>query len=153
MTIDFLLPLIMRWIHIFSAVLVVGGIVFYRWVYLPAVEKVLSPEDQEALRVPLMKRWKPIIHPPIILFLVSGFYNYFAVTRLLHEDQPLYHALFGVKFLLALPVFALVIIDTSTMAWSEKLRKSGRLWPLLTVLALVVVAIGGYMRVMPTTGP
>jgi len=36
----------------------------------------------------------------VALLLISGLYNYLAVTRVQHAGQPLYHMLFGIKFLL-----------------------------------------------------
>lgn len=149
MTADLVMPLLMRWIHVGTAIVVVGGLIFYRLVYAPVAERILSEEERERLREPLMRRWKMYIHPPIILFLISGFYNYIFVTSAQHQGQGLYHALFGMKFLLALGVFALLIIMTSTMDWSQKLRKNQALWSVLLVLTAVVVLLGGYMKVMP----
>ena len=151
MTAELALPLLMRWIHVGSAIVLVGGLIFYRLVFVPAASKVFSEEELEKLREPLMRRWKMYIHPSILLFLISGFYNYLVVTRVLHEGQGLYHALFGMKFLLALCVFALAIIMTSTMTWSEKLRKNQALWSILVLLAITVALIGGYMKVMPAS--
>lgn len=153
MTAELALPLLMRWIHVGMAIVLVGGLIFYRLVFIPVASKVLSEEEQEKLRVPLMRRWKMYIHPPIILFLISGFYNYIFITSGNHVGQGLYHALFGMKFLLALCVFALGIIMTSTLTWSEKLRKNQALWSILLVLAVAVALIGGYMKVMPQTTP
>ena len=149
MTADLVMPLLMRWIHVGTAIVVVGGLIFYRLVFAPVAERILSEEERERLREPLMRRWKMYIHPPIILFLISGFYNYFFVTSAQHQGQGLYHALFGMKFLLALGVFALLIVMTSTMDWSQKLRKNQALWSVLLVLTAVVVLLGGYMKVMP----
>ena len=149
MTADLALPLLMRWIHVGTAIVVVGGLIFYRLVFVPVAERILSEEERERLHEPLMRRWKMYIHPPIILFLISGFYNFIFVTSALHQGQRVYHALFGLKFLLALGIFALLIIMTSTMDWSQKLRKNQALWSVLIVLTAVVVLLGGYMKVMP----
>ncbi len=153
MTTELALSLLMRWIHVLTAIVLVGGLIFYRLVFVPVAAKVLSEEEQEKLHVPLMRRWKMFIHPPIVLFLLSGFYNYAFVTSANHEGQALYHALFGVKFLLALGVFALAIVMTSTMGWSENLRKKQALWSMLVLLSVVVVLIGGYLKVMPGPEP
>jgi uncharacterized membrane protein len=149
MTPDLLLPLAMRWLHILCAVVVVGSIIFYRFAVVPASKKAFDGGVHEEFQFALMKKWKLLLHPPIIFFLVSGMYYYLAVTRFLHDDQPLYHALFGIKFLLALVVFALYIALTSTMKWSEGLRTKGSLWGLLTVLVLAIVAIAGVMKTLP----
>jgi len=149
MTYEMMLPLVMRLIHIYCAVVVVGSILFYRFAVLPASKQAFEEGMPDAFRVALMKKWKLLLHPPIILFLVSGMYNYLVVTRFLHEDQALYHALFGVKFLLALVVFALYIVLTSTMKWSEGLREKNILWVLLVLLVTAIVAIAGTMKTLP----
>jgi len=146
---EMLLPLIVRWLHIVSAVFAVGGVLFYYFIFMAVSAKALSEEVATTLRSALMKRWKPFLHPTIIIFLATGFYTYLKVTKDLHDEQPLYHALFGVKFLLAIVVFALFIILTSTMKWSVNIRDKKGMWLLLVVLALAVVLLGGVMRTLP----
>jgi uncharacterized membrane protein len=141
----------MRWLHIISAVFAVGGILFYYFIYMAVSTKALSEDVASSLRSALMKRWKPFLHPTIIIFLVTGFYTYMMVGHPMHDEQPLYHALFGVKFLLAIVVFALFIILTSTMNWSAGFRDKKGMWLLLVVLSLSIVLIGGVMRVLPIT--
>lgn len=148
---DLFLPLAMRWVHILCAIVVVGSILTYRLVVLPAAKDTFDGEMPDAFRYALMKKWKLLLHPPIILFLISGFYHYLAVSRHLHDDQPLYHMMFGIKFLLALVVFALFIVLTSTMKWSEKIRTKESLWALLVILVLAVVGVAGVMRTLPIT--
>jgi hypothetical protein len=149
MTPDLILPLIARWVHIFCAVIVIGSIIFYRFAVVVAEKRTLPEGLPEEFKTALYKRWKLLLHPPIIFFLASGLYTYLMVTRHLHDDQPLYHALFGVKFLLALLVFALYVVLTSTMKWSESLRKKDALWAVLILAVLAVMAIGGVMRTLP----
>jgi len=139
----------MRWIHVLCAVAAGGGILFYWIVLAPAARKALSPEQFTALREPMMRRLKMIIHPSIVLFLASGFYNYLVVLRPLHDGQAIYHALFGVKFLLAIAVFALAIVLTSTRRWSENLRNGKVGWLLLSLGVIAVVMVGGYMKLIP----
>lgn len=149
-----LTPLISRWIHLLCAVAAGGGILFYWIVLAPAARKALSAEQFAALREPMMRRLKMIVHPSIVLFLASGLYNYLVVLRPLHDGQALYHALFGTKFLLALAVFALALVLTSTRKWSENLRNGKLGWAVLSVLVIAVVMIGGYMKSIPAvSGP
>ena len=145
------LDLLFRWIHIGTAIVILGGSVFLRFVLMPAA-KDLPEAEHDALRERLMGRWRKIVGIGIGLFLISGFYNYIFVTSALHQGQGLYHALFGVKFLLALGLFALFIIMTSTMPWSEKMRKKQGLWSVLLVLGTAIVLLGGFMKVMPQAG-
>jgi len=148
-----LVPLVMRWLHILSAIAAVGSVLFYWFAVKPAVNAEFVDDGQrQAFLDRLAKRWRLLVHPPILFFLVSGFYNYLMVTRHLHEGQPLYHMLFGVKFLLAILVFALAIIVTSSRPWSEKVRTRPMALVALVVVSLGVVMLGGYMRVMPQSG-
>mgnify|MGYP001184945029 CR=1 FL=1 len=149
MTSDMMIELIVRWVHILCAVVVVGSIVFYMFAVVPASRKAFDDGMPDAFKMALMKKWKLLLPPPIIFFIATGMYYYLEVTRHLHEGQSVYHMLFGIKFLLALVVFALYITLTSTMKWSERLRDKKALWLLLVGLVTAVVMIGGYMRTMP----
>jgi len=146
-----LIALVMRWIHLLCAVAVGGSILFHWLVLRPAAAKSLSPDQHAALRDALMKRWKMLIHPSILLFLVSGFYNFIAVTAPLHKGQGEYHMLFGIKFLLAIVIFALAIVLTSTRKWSEKWREGKMAWTLLALAVVATILVGGYMKRMPTS--
>lgn len=149
MDVTIALPALMRWVHMLSAVTVAGSIFFFVIVLRPATARVLDAGQQTALRDAVMRRWKMLIHPSVALFLVSGFYNYLTVTAPAHEGQSLYHALFGVKFLLSIAVFALAILLTSTRNWSARWRESRNAWIALTLLTLAIVLIAGWMKVMP----
>lgn len=144
------IELIMRWLHILSVVTAIGGSIFMRLVLMPTAFLVLKEEEHNRLREPLLKRWQKIVHTCIALFLISGFYNYLLITRLQHEGQPLYHALFGIKFLLALGVFFLAIALTSQGRLFADLRARARYWlGILVAVALVIILISGFMRTMP----
>lgn len=144
-----IVPLLMRWSHIIGALIIVGG-TLYLYFGLRGALNTLEGEAREAFRTAAMSRWKHFVALALVLILVSGFYNYLTITRHLHEDQPLYHALFGVKFLVGLAAFAFVFIVTSTMKWSEKLRENPLMWHLALLTGLAVVLIGGFMRAIPT---
>lgn len=147
----FVLELTMRWIHVLSAVIAVGGTLFLVLVLQPAITKGIPKSDQEAFRTLAMKRWKLMFHPLIILFLISGFYNYIVVTSGRHDGQSLYHALFGVKFLLALAFFFFVIVGTSTMGWSARLRETKAVGALMVLTAVALVLVGGFMKTLPVS--
>lgn len=149
---ELILPLVMRWLHILSAVVVAGGTLFLVLVVQPGIKRHAPEEARAALEGFILTRWKMVFHPLILVFLITGFYNYLFVTRFLHEGQGVYHALFGVKFLLALVVFVLGIAATSKMAWSERLRTGRGLWALLVASLVAVVLVGGVMKTLPTTG-
>jgi uncharacterized membrane protein len=145
-----IVPLIMRWFHMLGAMILVGGLL-YLYFGLRGALPSLGDETRVVFRNRAVQPWKHFVALAFVLLLVSGFYNYLTITRHLHEEQPLYHALFGIKFLLALAAFAFVFIVTSTMSWSENLREKPVMWYLALLTSVAVVLIAGYMRMMPAT--
>ena len=152
MTPDLILPILARWAHVIAAIIPVGGAIFIRFVLLPSAESVLDDETHDKLRTTMWRRWQLMVHVSIGFLIISGFYNYLVVMRPLHEDQPLYHALFGIKFLIALVVFLLAILLTSRKKYSERFRNNARFWMgILVTCALIVVMISGVMKNLPRT--
>jgi len=145
-------PLLMRWMHILAAITAVGGSIFLRFVLIPSAERVLDEATHAKLRASVIGRWQKLVHLCILLFLISGFYNYLLITRHDHAGQALYHALFGIKFLLALGVFALAVALTSLKPWSQGLRAKAKTWiVVLLAMALAIVLISGNMKQLPKT--
>lgn len=142
----------MRWAHILAAIVAVGGIIFLRFVLMPAANAVLSPEEHGRLRPVLIRRWQKFVHVCIALFLISGLYNYIALMVPVHRGQGLYHALFGIKFLLALVVFFLAVaLASSGEKFSGIKAKRTSMMTALITLAVIIVLISGYMRFIPQT--
>lgn len=147
MNLELFAALLMRWAHILAAIVALGGSIFFRFVFLPAAGACLTGDQSARLRQTFMVRWKRIVHTCIALFLISGLYNYLVIQRPQHEGQALYHALFGVKFLLALAVFYLALALTASGAFGSSLRRRAAYWlAMLVALAVIVVLISGYMR-------
>ena len=71
-----LINVVSRILHISTAIALIGGTVFMVFVLLPAA-KQLSDEQHEQLKKSVNGTWKRFIHIGILLFLVTGFYNYF----------------------------------------------------------------------------
>jgi uncharacterized membrane protein len=150
MDLDLVVPILSRWLHIFAAIIAVGGSIFIRFILTPIAKSTLDAETHLKLRETVTRRWMKWVHTCILLFLISGFYNYLVVTRHVHEDQPLYHALFGMKFLLALVVFGLAIFLTLSRPIGVKLRDNGKVWMSLLILcAAAIVMISGVMKNIP----
>jgi len=147
---DIALPLLMRWIHIFSAIILIGGTVFIFAVLRPVLAKASTPEEGAKLRDSLMKRWKLFSHFGILLLFATGIYNLMAVIGHKTDGETtvdsFYILLFCAKFALALAVFALVFIATSTMKWSESLRDKKGLWWLLLAASIAVVFMANIMK-------
>lgn len=144
-----LLPLdiLSRWVHVGTAVVVLGGSCFLRFVLMPAAAS-LPEAEHEALRERLMKTWKRVVHGGIALFLLSGFYNYLVVSVPKHKGDGLYHALMGTKILLALAVFVLASALVGRSKAFAGIRRDGRRWLAITVLlGFAIVCISGFLKI------
>jgi len=135
-----------RWVHVGTAIVIVGGSIFLRFVLSPAAAK-LPEAEHLALRENVMARWKRFVHAGIALFLLSGFYNYFQAMPN-HKGDGLYHALIGTKILLALVVFTLASGLVGRSAAFAGLRKQPARWlAIIILLAAVIIGISGYAKV------
>jgi uncharacterized membrane protein len=121
---EIFLPLLMRWLHIFTGIAMVGGAVGGAYLGQP----VVAPIARNA------------VFSGIVAIFISGFYN---MTQLMGSAPKGWHMWFGIKFLLALHVFAMIFLLTKTDATAEK-RKRWQLSALIGTAA--VVAAGAYLR-------
>ena len=135
-----------RIIHVGTAIALVGGTVFMRFVLLPSV-KLISDEAHQKLSEGVVARWKKFVHPGIGLFLLSGFYN-FARLVPLHKGDSLYHALIGTKILLAFGIFFIASALVGKSKAFEWMRQAKGKWlTVIVLLASVIVAISGFVKV------
>lgn len=140
-----------RWVHVGTAIVFLGGAVFLRFVLLPVVQR--SATEPEPLQAAVLARWRWFVHFSVLLFLASGLFNYVrAIPR--HKGDGLYHGLVGGKILIALAVFflaeALVGRSATFARWRAEPRKW---WGLVILLAAIIVAISGYLKVERSARP
>ena len=153
--------LLLRWAHIIGAVLTVGGLFFARFAFLPSVAET-DEATQEKLHEAVRRRWLPWVIIGITLLLVSGLTNFLLFNNTVKSQgwadgqwmrQTSYHAIFGVKFLLALGVFYLasgLVGRGSGTAWIR--RDRGRWLGITLGLAVAVIMLSGWLRNLHT-GP
>ena len=107
------LLLLLRWMHIFGAVILVGGLCFTRFALLPALADT-DDNTREKIQEKIRRKWLPWVIIGITLLLVSGLTNFILFNDTVKSQewgdgqwmrQTSYHAIFGIKFLLALGVF------------------------------------------------
>jgi len=143
------LGILFRWMHILAAITAVGGTIFVRVALLPSI--AILPDDQrKALHEQVRSRWIKFVMGAILFLLVSGFYNF-----MMKEKPPgvtaLYHALFGLKFLLALVIFFIASALVGRSPALAGIRQNARFWLTLNlVLAITVVCISGVLRALPS---
>ena len=142
-----IIDVIMRWLHIFSVIAAVGGLLFLRLVLIPAAKTSLSEEQHGSLFEAVIRRWRVIVMLSITLLVISGFYNFFSSGLPKGAEVPLYHPLFGIKFLLALTVFFLASALLGRSEIFAPFRANPGKWISLNILlAALVVMISGILR-------
>jgi uncharacterized membrane protein len=137
-----------RFVHVATAVVLVGGTFFMRYVLGPAASGTLSADEHSRLRAGVLSRWKMIVHIGIALFLVSGGINYARViAEQSHKGDGLYHALLGTKFLLALAIFFIASALVGRSQRFEAMRGQIRLWlGVNLLLATLILGISAFLK-------
>lgn len=137
--------LVLRWMHILGAITLMGGAVFMRFALVPAA-KTLADDAHAQLRAEVRKRWSKVVMLAITVLLVGGLANFFLINQQFKLEKP-YHMFFGIKFLLALPIFFIASLLTGRTALADRVRQNATLWLNVNlVLATAVVCIGGFLK-------
>jgi uncharacterized membrane protein len=124
-----------RWLHVISACLLVGGAFFMR-VVLPAGTTPLDAEGREGTLLRCRRAFKMIVHPAILVFLVTGIYNAIKNWPQYKLKPGLTHGLFGLHVLLAVAVMAILLW---LLAGREARRNTA--WWLQMTVALAFLAV------------
>ena len=139
--------LVLRWMHILSAVVLVGGTIFQWFVWSPATAGDKADEIAAAVR----SRWSKLVMAASGFLLLSGVINFILIVQRYEilKDGPgsLYHPVFGIKFILAFGVFFLSSALSGRSGLAARLRQKERMW--LTVnmaLAVIVVCLAGILK-------
>jgi hypothetical protein len=142
--------LILRYMHILGAIALMGGTIFMRFALRPVVVG-LPPETKASIHEQVRSRWSKVVMLTTLLILVSGITNLALAGR--NDYEPIfgmpkgYHMLVGVKFLLALPIFAIAALMSGRSNLAKKMQTNAEFWMNLNLtLALVMVLMGGLLR-------
>ncbi|MEO8592568.1 MAG: hypothetical protein ABI759_04530 [Candidatus Solibacter sp.] len=131
-----ILTAVMRWVHISSMATLVGGILYSRFVMIPSAE-ALSPEARGALDEGAAKHYRPFVVAATIGLILSGIYNYLVKPG----HSVTYHALFGIKILLALHVLSIAILATAP----HNPRRARQLFG-AAMSGLIILLISAYLK-------
>lgn len=118
-----ILGIFSRWVHVASAIILLGGVIFARSVR----------------HAQLFKEYRALATTAIVALFLSGLYNLLTKAN---TPKP-YHMIFGIKFLLALHVFGVGLMstranvdETTRQRWLAGVALSG----------LVVTLLSAYLR-------
>jgi uncharacterized membrane protein len=101
------LDILMRFLHIISAVTLIGGALAWRFGALPAIEP-LAGDTKAKVGNAIAASLRPIVLTAMALLLLSGIYQYMMVAN----KTPAWNAVIGVKFLGVLHIFAVGFLVT-----------------------------------------
>src|SRR5687768_16888742 len=94
------LDLSLRWLHILSACILVGGSFFMYFAWFPGLAKVSAKTREETL-ASVRRGWAMWVGVASGLILISGFYAV-AMASIRYDVGPVYNGLVGLKILLGL---------------------------------------------------
>jgi hypothetical protein len=134
-----------RALHILAAIILGGGLFYLR--------SVLAPAGVDACFADRRAIWAKWVGIASFLLIASGLLNFFTINADVkaagEKLPPAYHALFGVKVLLALLVMFIASILAGKTDAAERFRAGMRRWlgvAWLSVIAIVV--IGATLRML-----
>jgi putative copper export protein len=131
-----LLSVLMRWLHISSVATLIGG-ALYGWAVASAAAQKLGPESCDGLREDMAARFRPLVYTAVAGLVVSGLYNVIA-----HPGHSVtYQTLLGIKLLLVLHVFAVMLLSAQ-----PNRQRRARMMAGAAISGLVIIAISAYLR-------
>lgn len=130
------LNVFMFWLHVSSVVALIGGILYARAVLVPA-SKALGPDAQRGLSENAARGFRPLVYSAIPALIASGVYR--IITTPGHSAR--YHALLGIKLLLAAHVFAVAVL----IVRKDTPRRT-RLMTGAAISGFAIIAIASYLR-------
>jgi len=130
------LNVLMRWMHITSVVVLVGGVLYARLVIVPAIAS-LPAGQQDSLGDAMAARYRSLLYLAMLLLTGTGIYN--MVMNL--GRGPLYQALLGTKLLLVLHVFVVGLLMVK-----PKNPKRARQMTGIAISGVIIIAMSAVLR-------
>jgi hypothetical protein len=130
------LAAIMRWLHLASIAILVGGLL-YGAMALRARVGILPAELERTVADRTAARFRPRVYLAIAAIIISGIYNLLVTPG----HTTWYLILFSIKILLALHVFAVAIL-----AMRPNVERRARMMYGAGISGLIVILISAYLR-------
>ena len=128
----------MRWIHIVSVVILIGGFLYARFVMAPALAVLPQPEREVAGKN-AVAGFRPLLLTVLVTALGSGVYNYASKGTY----PPTYHIWMGIKLLLVLHIYVSAILYSVRDSNEAKRNRTALS---ITIAGLIVIGIADYLR-------
>jgi uncharacterized membrane protein len=136
------LQIAMRYIHIVSAIVAVGGVAFMSLALLPSV-RLLEDNLRQSMMQLITQRFGKVVWACVAGLVVSGTFNWISQAGVYKAMGPIGNALIGTKVLLALILFIVIWMHGAGFGKS----KSPKFWLMMKLhLAAVVILLGSVLR-------
>lgn len=130
---------ISRYLHILSAITILGGIIAVNMVILPTLKKY--PADmQESFKDAAQKKFMMLVHPAILFLILTGAWQWYQNVEM-YRATKMSQGVLGMKVLIALVMFALVFIQATGAVKRETAVKINLYLGLLVVLLAAIVRL------------
>jgi uncharacterized membrane protein len=147
---DLILHLLSRFVHISSAILLLGGAFYARQVLVPLLSS-LPAGQRDTAALTGQSRFRTTLWTLLVLIVLSGLYNFTTYAGPKHTST--YHMWFGIKMLLVLHILASAILwGTSSVSGEAGLAKSNRRLLSMAISGFIVVFISAYLRSLSQRG-
>lgn len=134
------MSVLMRGLHIISAVTLLGGAIYARYVMAPAAAALPEAERQKFAATVQLKM-RPLVLVPVFTIVISGLYNLVGKSNI----PPNYFLWFGLKMLLVLHVIAVSFLLVRASLTQER---SNRLMTGVIYSSMAVVLLSAYLRLL-----
>lgn len=124
-------------VHVFSAILAVGGMAFLRFVALPFAEG-LPEAEKDRFQLTLRKRFVPILHGSFLMLILTGIHH---ITRLIRTGLVIPTMLI-VKIAIALAIIFVGVAITLPKGF-EGMKRNQKMWLTIDIVAAAVVVFLG----------
>ena len=130
-----ILDILMRYLHLVSAVLAVGG-AFFLLICVPAGLKLIDEARRDEVMLKIRRAFKMTVHPAILFLIVTGAYNSW---KLWPEPKNMgrYHMFWGPHLLLAIVVFCISL----WLLAGKGLRANHRTWLKVNVVLMLLTIL------------
>jgi len=143
--------LLSRWLHLFFVAVAVGGVTMTRFALAPAAQEFPGSAVAE-YRDAVRRRWMKWVMAAVGILLISGVFNFVVVHSSFKsigdgEMPGWYHAVFGIKFLLAMAVFYLSSLLVGKSEAAQRAREKEMQWLTVNfVLMVAIICLAGVLR-------
>lgn len=144
-----ILVVVMRYLHIVSAIVTVGGMAFVLFCVTPA-SRLLEENLRQTFLKLMQERFLKVLWIAIATLVITGAYTWYTLNDAYNAIRPWGQALIGTKVLLATTIF--IIVWLRSMGIVGTTPKGGKRVMMINIhLAAIVILLAAILRYLRMT--